>query len=181
MFNKRVTAVYDNDHLLLAFGFTGPTTPVTSLNVLNITISLQPSWVTALAQSNQNYELYHGLNKASLITIIVVVAVIVLIRKKQTYKRDTIGILFYIRHKIRQKKKQFAILQPDENVHDHHHQNINKIEPLGLSHDNTQQYIKPYDKQLRLKDFNDNNSTIIGITATSNTHRRARHKPFGEE
>ncbi|KAI9306378.1 hypothetical protein BJ944DRAFT_287064 [Cunninghamella echinulata] len=146
-------AVYDNDYLLLAFGFTDPTTPANSLSVLNITNPLQPSWVTAPTQSNQNYEQYHGLNKASLIAIIVVVVVVVL--------GGIIGILFYIRHRRRQKKKQFVLEQQDPRkvleYNSNHHQGY------------------------RLKDFNDHNSTITGTTATNNTHGHTRHKPFGEE
>lgn len=72
-------------------------------------------------------------------------------------------------------------MKPDEDDHNNHHQNINKIEQLGLLDNNTQQSIKPYDNQLELKDFNDHNSTITGTTATNNTHGHTRHKPFGEE
>ncbi|KAI9305495.1 hypothetical protein BJ944DRAFT_230349 [Cunninghamella echinulata] len=190
--------IYDNNYLVLAFGFADATTPANSLSVLNITDPLQPSWITTPTHLDQDYESYHGLNKASLIAIIVVVVIVVL-SKYEIYIYITpidffsIFLMYIGRHKKRQKKKQFVleqedprkilegnniILKPDEDDQ-YHHEQIRRSEHLGLLHNDTQQSIKPYEDQT------DNVTTITSTTATNNTHTNSssstKHKPFGED
>ncbi|CAO3610543.1 unnamed protein product [Cunninghamella blakesleeana] len=193
--------IISKNYLFLAFGFSDPTTPASSISVLDISDPFKATWFdTSKPSTTYVYNgLPNGLNRASLIAIIVVVVVVVL--------GGIAGILFYIRHKRKQKKKQFMLeeedprktlennnhnnhnnsnsdlmseqkntddtyLKPDEE--DHHHKS--KSEKLSLLNNNdTRQSIKPFDDSMELRDFNDNITTITGATITDQHHQHHQH------
>ncbi|CAO3620503.1 unnamed protein product [Cunninghamella blakesleeana] len=106
--------IYKSNYLIVNFGFVAQDKGANSIDVLNITNTLNPTWVISssnnsngdLNNGNNSYSSGHGsLSTGALIAIIVVIVVLVIAL--------VIALVFFIRHRRKQRREMFILEQDD--------------------------------------------------------------------